>query len=87
MAMTIGEYFHINPTKVYEGYYPNQVISMFAYIVNRKHFEKLSYLDDKQRAKEPEVIVERILTKEEVERYRKQKAEKAVKFLDKTKRG
>lgn len=82
MAMIVGEYYHLDPTWIYQNYYPNQLVSTFSYIVNKRQQEKLAGMNEKDKVGEPEVLVERILTEEEMEKYKAQRQKEMAKRIE-----
>lgn len=81
MAVELGLAGLGDPREIYATWYPHQLVSMYSYIVNKKYKEIYKTMDKKEQAKHPEVIVERILDKNEVEMYKKQHKKKIAKAM------
>lgn len=80
MATEVGLAYGIDPRVIYEKWYPPQLISVYAYIVNKMYKEKYNQLDENDKLKYPEVMVARYLNKEEERLYERQLSKKKSKL-------
>lgn len=73
MAIDVGLALKIDPRLIIKEWYPYQLSSVYAQVMNNKYTEAYVLMDSKEKAKNPEVFIARILTEEELESYKRQR--------------
>jgi len=78
MCIKLGLSLKIDPEHIYSTWSPVKLITIYTDVVNSEYKRYYSSLQDKEKYKHPEVLIERILNKKEVEQYTEQRHQKAA---------
>jgi len=78
MAVTVGHDYRIDPTEIYYTWYLPQLISVFAYVVNKQLADAKAQMDQKDRGKVPDFIVEQYIGDKAYKQYEKSKNRKIL---------
>jgi len=87
MAVEVAIILGKSPQEIYEGWYPSQLVSTYSYLINMKYKENYNKIEDKDKSKFPEVLVERLLDEGETKKYLETRRRMLSKRVSKLKTG